>query len=130
MNKRVILLSGLVSLLSITGCGGNGNSNNNNKNSNSGNNKVTIENPWWTTEGSLDFDEPVKRTRISRYERKQNNIIKEEVKTLSASDWTKYEINVTAPSNSYLMKIECFNADRDTETSLYLDNFKVERIYG
>lgn len=57
MNKRVILLSGLVSLLSITGCGGNGNSNNNNKNSNSGNNKVTIENPWWTTEGSLDFDE-------------------------------------------------------------------------
>ena len=58
MNKRVVLLSSLVTLLSLTGCGGNGNSNNNNKNSNSGgNNKVTIENPWWTTEGTLEFDE-------------------------------------------------------------------------
>lgn len=69
-------------------------------------------------------------TVIASFYDATGGLIKEEIKTLTVSDWTKYEMNVTAPSNSYLMKIECFNADRDTTTSMYLDNFKVERIYG
>jgi len=53
MNKKLILLSSLVTLVSLSAC----NTGNNDKKSNDGTQKVAIENPWWTTTGSLTFSE-------------------------------------------------------------------------
>lgn len=53
MNKKLILLSSLVTLVSLSAC----NSGSNNKSNNSSIQKVTIEDPWWETTGTLTFNE-------------------------------------------------------------------------
>lgn len=52
MNKNIKLLAALVAAMSLASCGGEGNSTNNN-----GNGGASISNPWWSTEGTLSFDE-------------------------------------------------------------------------
>lgn len=52
MNKNIKLLAALVAAMSLASCGGEGNSTNNN-----GNGGTSITNPWWSTEGTLSFDE-------------------------------------------------------------------------
>lgn len=57
-------------------------------------------------------------------------LIEEKVTNISVGDWRQCSIDVNAPTNSYSMKLEIFNADYPTDTEMVLDNFKVVRIYG
>lgn len=69
-------------------------------------------------------------TFIISYFDATGGLLEEKVTTLSKGEWNEYSFDITAPANSYSIKIEVFNGGYPTETNLVLDNLKVVRIYG